>query len=95
MDSSEFTSGRDDRQIEIDRRRVSAVRDLEDALDRARDDLAFEIIRVIRNAIDDVTGDDPSACASFTAEQAVKRDVREYDGVIRRAWCAFSQAFAP
>lgn len=80
MDSSEFTSGRDERQIEIDRRRVSAIRDFEDALDRARDDLAFEIVRVISKAIDDVTGDDPSACASYSAEQAVKRAIKNMTG---------------
>ena len=64
MDSSEFTNGGAEKQIEIDRRRAAA-RDFEDDLDRARDDLVFEIGKVIGNAIDDVTGDDPSACASF------------------------------
>ena len=96
MDTVEYNDG-DERQIEIDRRRASAIRDLEDVLDRARDDLAFKIGKVISYVINDATGDDPSACAcaSFTAERSVKRVIREQNRVIRRAWRAFLQAFAP
>jgi hypothetical protein len=75
--------------------RVGAIRDFEDAFDRARDDLAFKIGKVISYAINAAAGDDPSACASFTAERSVRRAIREQDWVIRRAWRAFLQAFAP
>ena len=73
--------------------RVSAIRDFRDALERARDDLVFEIGGVIRNAINDATGDDTSACASFIAEQALKHVIREQDWATRQAWRAFQQAF--
>ena len=75
--------------------RASAIRDLEYALDRARDDLVLEIGRVIRNAINDATGDDTGACASFIAEQALKHVIREQDWVIERAWRALLLEFAP
>ena len=50
-----------------------------------RDDLAFEIGKVISYAINDVTGDDPSAraSASFTAEQSVKHVIQEQNWTIQ------------
>jgi hypothetical protein len=69
MDGPKYIAGGDKRQIEIDRRRASAIRDLEDAFERARDNLAFEFGRVISNAIDDVADDSPGAF--FAAQQSV------------------------
>jgi hypothetical protein len=51
MDGRKYIAGGDWKQIEIDRRRMSAIRDLKDALDRARNDLAFEMGRAINLAI--------------------------------------------
>ena len=50
MDGCKYIAGGDWKQIEIDRRRMSAIRDLKDALDRARNDLAFEMGRAINLA---------------------------------------------
>ena len=83
MDSSEFSGGRD--EININRRRANAVRDFEDDHDRARDDLLFEI----RNAIHDAP-DDPCA-----AVRAVERVLEDQDWVFKRGFRAFRREFAP
>ncbi|HZZ21490.1 MAG TPA: hypothetical protein VFE60_02445 [Roseiarcus sp.] len=82
------------RDQQLGRRR--ATREFEDALDRARDNLAFEMGGVLGAAINEATGDDPSASANafFTATQTIKHVVLEHDRVIRLALRALLREFA-
>jgi hypothetical protein len=95
MDNPEFTSGADKGQI--DRRRAGVIRDFEDDLDRAGDDLEFEIGKVISYAIEDVAGDDPRdpLCVTDETERSVRRVIQEHGWTARRVLRAFFQAIAP
>ena len=88
MDGWKFTNGGAKKQ-------TAAARDFQDDLNRTCGDLAFEMGKVIDIAIDDVTGDDPSACASYSAKQAIKRVVQEPHWAVLQAWRVFLHAFAP
>jgi hypothetical protein len=87
VDNSEFTSGRGGRSIEVDRRRASARRDVEDDLARAHDDLAFKLGGVLSNAINDAVGDDPNASANafYSATQSIERVILEHAREIQLA----------
>ena len=82
MDGPAYNGG-DHRQIKIDRRRA-AIRDFENARNRARGDLAFEFGKAIHDA-----PDDPSA-----AVRAVERVLEDQDWVIQRAWRALLRRLA-
>ena len=90
MDGDKDTQGAAQDQ---DARRASAIRDFEDYLDRAPDDLEFKILKVISYAIHDAAGDDPSAKsnASFTAEGSAERVFQEQRWKLKRAWRPFLQ----
>jgi hypothetical protein len=96
VDTSEFTSSGRTEQFEIDRRRVNAIRDFEDAFERARDDLAFRMGGVLGDAINDAAGDDPNASASafYSATQSIERVVLEYARGIRLALRALKLALS-
>jgi hypothetical protein len=96
MDNPEFTSGADKKQI--DRRRGSVIRDFKDALDPARNDLAFEMGRAINLAINLSTkvlaNGEPSSHDVFLVEESVRLANQEHEWASKQAWCAFERAFA-
>jgi hypothetical protein len=81
MDSPKFTSDCGGCQA---LRRASMARELEDDIDRASDDLAF----IIGKVIDDIAPDNLSAYARFRAEETVKDTVREQNRTAKRVLCA-------
>jgi hypothetical protein len=83
MDGPKHIAGGDWKQIEIDRRRMSAIRDLKDALDRARNDLAFAInlaTKVLANG-------EPSSHDVFLVEESVRLANQEHEWATKEAWC--------
>ena len=92
MDGPKYIAGGDWKQIEIDRRRMSAIRDLKDALDRARNDLAFEMGRAINLAINLATkvlaNGEPSSHDVFLVEESVRLAKQEHEWATKQAWCS-------
>ena len=64
-----------------DQHRARAIREAEDDLDRATDDLTF----IVGKVINDVASDDLSAYVRFEAEEAAKDAIREQNRPAKKA----------
>jgi hypothetical protein len=82
----------------VDRlKNTNTIRGFKDAVERARDSLAFEMGGVLGAAINDAASDNPNASANafYTATQSIKRVVLEHDRTIGLALRTLLREFAP